>query len=72
MFFLLISCLLLMGLWCFGMAMYRLWLLDYIDAYPPIELPEEQEQGQEEEEKEEEEPQLTKLGRPISEIRLSA
>ena len=65
MFFLLISCLLLMGLWCFGMAMYRLWLLDYIDAYPPIDIPEEPEE-------EEEDPKLNKLGRPVLETRLSA
>jgi len=54
-----------MGLWCFGMAMYRLWLLDYIDAYPPIDIPEEPEE-------EEEDPKLTKLGRPVLETRLSA
>lgn len=65
MFILFISCLLLLGLWCFGMAMYRLWLLDYIEAHPPIALPEEKEE-------EEEGPKLTKLGRPITEIRLSA
>jgi hypothetical protein len=46
------------------MAMYRLWLLDYIDAYPPIDIPEEPEE-------EEEDPKLTKLGRPVLETRLT-
>lgn len=62
-----ISCLLISGLFFFGMAIYRLWLLDWMQANAPIPQ-EDQENG----ESTEDGPKLTKLGRPVTEIRLSA
>ena len=64
MFIASICALLLVGLLFFGMAMHRLWVLDWVQANtPPPPAPTEDS---------EEEPQLTKLGRPITEIKMSA
>ena len=56
---------LLAGLYLLGEAVRRLWLVEWSQMHPaPIEVPPE--------EKEEVGPKLTKLGRPITEIKLSA
>jgi len=57
---------LLAGLYFLGEAVRRLWLLEWNQMHPaPIEVPPD-------EEEKEEGPRLTKLGRPITEIKLSA
>jgi len=61
----LITCLLLMGLLFFGMAMHRLWVLDWMQANAPTPPAPDAE-------KSEDKPALTKLGHPIEEIRMTA
>ncbi|MBT3605875.1 MAG: hypothetical protein HOE48_13915 [Candidatus Latescibacteria bacterium] len=55
---------LLLGLYLFGIAVRHLWLIEWYQMNPaPVEAPPEEE---------EEGPKLTKLGRPITNIKLSA
>ena len=57
---------LLAGLYVLCETVRRLWLMEWNQMHPaPIEVPPE-------EEKKDEGPKLTKLGRPITEIKLSA
>ena len=66
MIFLLITCLLTTGLFFLWSALQSLCKLDWLRAQPPVLEPISTEES------EEEQPRLTRLGRPIEEIRLSA
>lgn len=56
---------LLLGLYLFGIAVRHLWLIEWYQINPaPIEAPPKEE--------DDEGPKLTKLGRPITDIKLSA
>lgn len=57
---------LLAGLYILGETVRRLWLMEWNQMHPtPIEAPPDDEEK-------DEGPKLTKLGRPITEIKLSA
>ena len=66
MIFLLITFLLITGLFLLWSALQSLCKLDWVQAQPPVLEPTSTE------EREEEQPPLTRLGRPIEDIRLSA
>ncbi len=66
MIFLLIAFLLITGLFFLWSALQNLCKLDWVQTLPPVPEPTSAEES------EEEQPRLTRLGRPIEEIRLSA
>ena len=63
MLFALVTILMFVGLYCFGLAVRCLWMLDWAATQPQFE---------EEEKKKDDGPHLTRLGRPNIEIKLSA